>query len=646
MTWRLLLALALGSGFALPAGAEGIAPITVQGDRFLNDQGQPVRFWGVNLVALYPTAQQAQRIAADLAYHQINLVRPHHLMRPSRDWVWNSQVHTLNQFAQGLTREPDADAWARFDQLNAALRAQGIYLMLAARWSRTYSPYDVDIIETTSADTRAWMMAMDELNRRHWKKAIDARKLLPMVDERVAALDVEFTRNLLNHVNPHTGVAYGRDPQVLTLEVINEYSSEYVLICRNDLPAYFQDKLVKQWEAFALDAGLLEPGDLYQAEDAQKTRIRADFFRHLDQAHFERVKQAARDCGFAGAVTFSNLWRGERALEMHAQLADYIEDHAYVNPRVIDSREDFIFDKGKTLLAGKPYIIGEFNQSEGSKGEAEAPYRTMLPLAAAAYGAHQGYDGIVWFAWQHGDRDLTPEGTAKTPDRQPHLGTMVADEMLRDHLRTTGLIFRQGLVDPAKQQIRVQVGPAQPAGDYGKLMRPQGMYRPGWQSIHAFARSFATADPGQVNQSWRTQEPPTPLVSDTGQITKDLERKQLRILAPRAEAFSGELADTAWDGGYRHLTLHAKAGFATVVLVTLDGQPLASARRLLISRTYFDAPPHESDALPITLTHLAGRAATFRVTRPVAQSIELTADSAGTLTLPETNWHEAEIELK
>jgi hypothetical protein len=626
--------------------AQTIEPLTVKGDAFINAKGQSVRFWGTNLVALYPSKQQAQKIAEDLADHQINLARPHHMMRPSRDWVWGSKIFTLNDYEAGNTRKPNADAWDRFDYLNSQLRDKGIYLMLAGRWSRTYLPYDVDVLKTTEEDEAAWIMAMDEFNKRHWKKNMDARKLLPLVDERCAALDAEFIKQTLTHVNPYTKLAYGNDPQVLTYELTNEYSSDYVLICGNDLTPYFQKKLIAKWENYAKNAGLSEPGDLYKAQTDEQKRVRAAFFRDLDEQYLIKTKAMMRSLGFKGAITFSNLWRGESALQMHEQHADYIEDHAYVNPRVADSREDFLYSKSKTILADKPYILGEFNESEGGRVKTEGPYRSQLLLAAAAYGVHQGIDGIVWFAWCHGDRDLTAEGTAKKPGREPHIGTMIADEMMRDHLRTTGMIFRNQLVDPASEKIIFTVGKPHTGTDYNALMRPNMAFKPGWQSVHAFGKSFDEPASTLLTKSWMRSEPSSPIISDTKQIIKDLDAKQLRIIAPKTEAFSGDLNGSNWSSDYQHLTLGNHQGFATVVLVTMDNQPLKQAKQWLISRTTLDAQGNETDTLPVTLSKLPTASATLHTTRPTEQTIQLQADSQGHIQLPDILWHEAVVSFK
>src|SRR5882757_8637985 len=72
--------------FGVFASADPIRPLQIHGQDFVDPAGQVVRFWGVNLVGLYPDHDVADAMAVNLAAREINLVRPHHNLRPSGDW--------------------------------------------------------------------------------------------------------------------------------------------------------------------------------------------------------------------------------------------------------------------------------------------------------------------------------------------------------------------------------------------------------------------------------------------------------------------------------------------------------------------------------------------------------------------------------
>jgi hypothetical protein len=575
------------------------------------------------------------------------------MLRPSGDWVVaGAPIVALQDYKQGTTRQADPEAWDRFDYLNAALRKRGIYLMLSVWWTRRYLPGDVDVLRTDPADRQAWMAGIEELNSWGWQKAFDPRKILCLVDERVAALEEEFARQLLTHVNPYTKLSYAQEPQVLTLELLNEASSEYVVICGNRLPDYFQKKLLAQWEAFARAAGI-EPGDLYKPADATAVQVRARFFRKLDEDYLLRMKGVVQGTGSKAAVAFSNLWRGENALRMQARHADYIEDHLYYDPMVAGKADDLVLQLSRSAVAGKPFIVGELNHGEGPKALAQqAPTRAMLPLAASAYGLLQNWSGITFFAWTHGDKAIGPDGWANAEGRESALGDMVRDGMLLDHLRICGMIFRRGLLAPSVAPITLHVDDPVAVGNYHALMRGKYQLTPGWQNRHASRKTFGPAPAGQAKAPWLAAAPPNPLVSDTGQIVKDIDRKQLTVAAPQVEAFSGWL-DGNPPAGLKHLELRGD-GFATVVMVAADGQPLAASGHLVISRTNLGKGNVEAEGPAIRLTGMkppqGGRQWQVRLTRPrplaAAAAPPALVAGSGQLALPGGGWHECELELK
>ena len=62
-----------------PAGKHGF--LTVQGDRFVFEDGTPVRFWGTNLNsgAAFPDKDYAVKLAKRLAAYGCNIVRLHQM---------------------------------------------------------------------------------------------------------------------------------------------------------------------------------------------------------------------------------------------------------------------------------------------------------------------------------------------------------------------------------------------------------------------------------------------------------------------------------------------------------------------------------------------------------------------------------------
>jgi hypothetical protein len=646
-----LLAASALSIFAAPATpADSIVPLTIQGPDYVTPEGQPVRFWGMNLVASYPEHAKADAFAKNLAALGVNLVRPHHNLRPSKDWNPSMVSGALVTYEDN-SREFDPVALDRFDYLNAALRRHGIYLALSVHGTRAYRPGDVDILTTDDEDRRGWMASVEELNRWHWKKGFDVRKLLPVVDERAALLNEEFIRALLTRVNPHTGLRYADDPQVISIEMVNEHALEYAIVCMNRLPDHWQRQFEQRWSDYATAAGL-EPGDLYKPATPAHVALRSKFLTELDEAYHLRLQSVIRETGSRAPLTFSNLWRGDSTLEMHQRRVEFMENHAYIDPLVVRGIEDGLTKAGRTALKNKPYFIGELNQAEGGENIArQSPHRTMLPLASAAYGSLHNWSGLIWFAWLHGENVGTGEdGWARFERRSSSLGDMVSDGMMIDHMRTTGLIFRRGLVAQSTEPVTIWTEPPFLAKNYNELMRGKDNHQPGWPNRHAIRRAYGPVPAGQANAPWMSAPAVSPIVSDTGEIVKDVERRQLTVAARQVEAFSGFL-DGAAPAGLKHLAL-AEADFTTVVVVADDENDFANSRRFIVSRTALDAENKETDGLRITLRDLApapaGQAWRFTVTRPrpeagKAPALEI---SGGSVTLPLGLWHEGELTLQ
>lgn len=623
-----------------------LPPLRPAGGVFADPSGRAVRFWGMNLVAFYPDHALADRTADNLAALGINLVRPHHNLRPSRDWC-PADCCALMTYEKD-SRTPNPAAWDSFDYLNARLRGKGIYLALSLHGTRQYLPDDNAVLRVSPEDDEAWADAMGELNGWNWRKAFDPRKMLPLIDERCFLLNAEFARALLTHVNPYTGLAYGKDPQVLSLELVNEFSSEYNLLCGNRFPAYWARRLDARFREFSKARGL-PPFDLYAPK---KTPAQQDCFsafcRSLDETYARRMTAVIRGAGCDAPVEFSNLWRGDASLGVRAETDGVIEDHAYEDPLVVADSGAFGRDLAKSAVAGKPFIIGEFNQSENPKLLARRQsVRTMMVPAIAAYSSLQDWSGVVWFAWCHGARNLGPDGWgAKLASREGSIGDLAGDGPVLDHLRTAGLIFRNGYLSPSAKPVTIPLDASSSAGSYESMMAGRRPVQPGWQAVHAFRKTFGPAPAVPADAPWFKAPPPDPTVSDTGQIVRNAQRRQLTFAAPKAEGFSGYLDDAPPDR-LAVLNVAGGAGFATVLVVTLDGAPLAQSGHILLSRTAVDATGKETaEAGQVALRGLGRSAWSMTVTRPAKDApppAVLAADADGTLRLPPGTWHECEL---
>jgi hypothetical protein len=655
----LFIALLAHAGSSLSTTIE---PLHRDGQEFKNSQGEVVRLWGVNVLAYYPDHQTATRFAENLASRGINAIRWHHMLRPSEDWIWHSDIRGLVTF-DGDSRTPDPEAWDRFDFLNAELERRGIYIMVGVHWSRElYLPDDADILQTDPEDRAGWIAGHAELNRMEWSDVIDKRKMLATFDERCALIDEESISYLLEHENPYLdNLKYKDNPQVVAIEVINEFSSEYTIYMGNrfdspDYPglAYWDDKLQAAFASFC-EAEEIAPFNLYEAAAPEQYRARSDFLMKLDRDYFERIKGeiASHNPSNDASIEYSSLWRGERSAELHFDGATRTEDHVYGDPYVVASEEDFIYQLSNQLTqADKPYVVGEINMDEGGYTFMR-PQRTMMYMTAAVYGSLHNWAGLVWFAWNHGDRYIAADGwgefESQEPDDEYLIGDLLQDAMVVDHFRTAGTIFRRGLVatsaDPETMWVEDSYLPY-----YGWPVPPTEQYQPGWQCISSVRKMYGPIPAEQYTAPFMIEDPSAPLRSDTGQITKDPAREQLTFSAPQAEGFSGVLGASA-PADLRVIDMEQSSGFATVMLVADDAHSLEQSESLLLSRTYL-VDGTDTPGPTLLLRNLKPESGGYgwhvQYTRPRTLYEgtglhELSQDATGDLRIPDTSWRECEL---
>ena len=188
-----------------PAGSRG--PVTVRDGHFvLAGSGERIRFLGVALTfaAAFPEPEVAHTMAQRFARLGINAVRIHYIDggnagRFGRHSIWDPAFPTEARL--------DPAQLARLDTLLAELRGQGIYYNLNLKVGRIFGREDG--------------LPDDYLGSAPSKQIT---KSFDLVDPKLIALQHAYAAALLSHVNPHTGLAYARDPALLAVELNNENS--------------------------------------------------------------------------------------------------------------------------------------------------------------------------------------------------------------------------------------------------------------------------------------------------------------------------------------------------------------------------------------------------------------------------------------
>ncbi len=208
-----------------PAGKYGYVTVSDEGHYWLNDKR--IRFYGVNIGAasIFPPQEKAPAIAERLARMGMNVARLHHMD--------NGWTESLIDYSTGGSRTFDADNLDRMDKLIAELKRVGIYTNINLLCSRIF--YGQDGLHPDVEDM-------------HWKET----HILGFFDEGARNLQKELAQNLLEHVNPYTGLSYAEDPAIAFIEVNNENGlfHQWHTGTMERMPEHYQMIMQEQWNAW------------------------------------------------------------------------------------------------------------------------------------------------------------------------------------------------------------------------------------------------------------------------------------------------------------------------------------------------------------------------------------------------------------
>jgi hypothetical protein len=376
-----------------PAGKYGYT--LAKGSHFVFEKKPdiPQRFYGVNLsfTANYPEPDIAKRMAKRFAMLGYNAVRVHHY---DGGFVQGS--------ADDTTLNPEQ--MAKWDALMAACIHEGIYITTDLYVSRSVKWRTVGI-------DKPGPIEMNEF------------KVLVAVHEGAWENLKQFTRNWMQHVNPHTGRAYKDEPALAWLALTNEGNFGNFLNEMQGIPEWRQ-----AWSAWLAEKRKQEPEAYKGIDDALPKNIYGSgrtivafklFLKDMELRFVTRAKAFLRDeLKCRALVTNMSCWTNYAVDQIPREtLYDFVDDHFYVDhPRFIENPwrlpsacENVNPIKGKDMgaqsvvhrrLLNKPFTITEYNFS--SPGQ----FRGVGGIVTGALGALQGWSGIWRYCYSHGGETL------------------------------------------------------------------------------------------------------------------------------------------------------------------------------------------------------------------------------------------------
>ncbi|RME94213.1 MAG: hypothetical protein D6766_06400, partial [Verrucomicrobia bacterium] len=277
------------------------------------------------------------------------------------------------------------------------------------------------------------------------------------------------------------------------------------------------------------------------------------------------------ELGVKAPVTASQItYHGPRIV---ADTCDYADVHAYWEhprfprrpwdpvdwyipntPMETAPGRDALTGRAPWRLLDRPYTISEWNIPDPNDHAAG-----VVPFAALVAGL-QDWDGVMFFQYQSGEADWYADHIQRFFSFNGNPAKLVL-------LAACAPLYRRGDLEPL---------PEQAVGTFDQPLSP----------ALALSRRIGI-DP----RAEQPQAPPAPtgnrLASPDGRAVweaTDPARAHVRIVTPRSVAVWGRIANQRFELGPAVIEVGpVDRDYAVIVLTSLDGRPLAEARRLLLA---------------------------------------------------------------
>ena len=592
---------ALDMSFLLdaPAGKHGF--VTVRGERFVFEDGTEARFWGGNLFgeANFPEREDAERLADIVARSGANIIRLHHLdvVAPWTDKVVQRSLFGGQQ--PETTRKLDPVMLDRFEYLIHCLKERGVYVFVSHLSSRMVRPGDGYPGPWAAAEEIGWGL-----------------KFEGMFDPFLIDLQKEYLEQLLTHVNPYTRLPLVNDPVLAMTEVINENTTlwpqeEGAFALETDyyrdmLRAQFnewlcrevgdRDQLAARWAPGEGEVGVGAEEDptadsvalppTYRDQERHHfspARIR-DTFRFLAELqsdYFDTMGTHLKKIGLRAPLAGSNHWTDD-VIDLHQNARfDYVDRHQYwthpqgsynyekgqgIDPRplVKDARGGMIADLARRRVYGKPYSVSEWHACLPN------PYRAEGTPIMAAYGALQGWHPMHYAYW--GVTDTAPE--------MINSFEVMFDPTQMNLIPASAALFQRRDVAEAPTGYFDTVMPEQLLDPLREVER-----HPEVALIGKYGLAFLDLEVPAANDvrllRQALHEEVAGRESTTGELAWDAGKGLVTVDTPRTQGVVGFAGETRVDT--QAATFELETPFAVVLLSSLDGEPLAESRRILVS---------------------------------------------------------------
>jgi len=584
-----------------PAGKDGF--IRIRNGHLVKPNAERFRIWGVNFTAAscFPSKEDAPIVAEHLARFGVNCVRFHFL-----DSNWAASV-----FVEGWddTRTLDPQQLDRLDYFIAELKKRGIYTNLNLNVGRNYRRADG---------------AKDY-------EYLGLAKVVNYFDKHIQGLHKEYAEQLLTHYNPYTKSEYRYEPAVAVVEMVNENSiveawfSDRLLGKSTekhpgtwtDITPWYASQLTKRYNAWlekrlsltelkalrkmaGVKADELIPRltkNQFAAAPKKRFHLEATFYMELERNYFEKMyRYLKKEIGVRSLIVGTsdhNHGRTGYPLLTSTSQMDIVDGHVYWQhpryftdpktkrrtfsikntPMVNEPFNSTVVQLSRSAVAGKPYTVSETNHPFPNE------YACEGIGILAAYSAFHDWDGIFFYTFEHKD----PKGWET---KMPRYFEIRPDPVKMTNLAAFAVMFLRGDVRPALRTIprSYSIEQVREGIRYPYSERPY--FTPGFSLSVPLRHTTRIAgfddQPGQYPKVSKD----SPIVSDTGELTwyySQQGKGLVTVETEKSQALIGFVKDH--NTALKNLSATVENDFCSIILTSLDGQPISCSERLLLVTT-------------------------------------------------------------
>jgi hypothetical protein len=564
-----------------PAGRDGF--IQIRAGHLATPHGKRFRIWGVNLTAFaagsvhIPAKDDAAFWAGTLSRLGVNCVRLHFLDEPAPNGILAAD--------RDETRAFDAEQLDRLDFFITELKKRGIYCDLNLNVGHTYKAGD---------GVRDYQL-------------IGTGKALTYFDPRLIELQKDYARQLLTHINPYTKSEYRHEPAIAIIEIVNENS----IVAAwergrlrglkttgppenwQDITPYYEQELTRLFKG-----PRLQPG---QFASASKERFETElsFYMQLESNFFRDMKSYLKDTLgskslLIGTSDYTYGLSSYPLLSSTSQL-DIIDGHGpwELRPMVSEPLNSIVVRLSRSAVAGKPFIVSEHNHRFPGDYTSEG-----IPLLAA-YAGLQDWDGVMLYTFEPKQRFYVPYNGTRAD--------LSHDPVKIPNLAAGALMFLRQDVDPARETI-LRTYSREQVLESSRLPSSEAVYfTPGFSVSAALRHESRIASLNGSPTQKLHYDDTSPIGSDTHQLawyftphtgpaTGETDQKfsdligsakgtaltgMVTVDTPRTQALIGFLPQ--YPKSVSHLSAAIRNTFATLVLTSLNSQPIVQSRDLLLT---------------------------------------------------------------